>query len=83
MKRKRLAVLSPVIACPLGIAIPGVTAGQLDLSTWTFTPIDVPGASITYVRGMTPSGLIVGHYTSGGVTRGFVLKDGVFTPARF
>ena len=79
MKRKRAAALTVAVACILGVAVPGTLAGQ-DLTTWTFTPVDVPGASITYVRGMTPSGLIVGHYSTGGVMRGFALKDGVITP---
>jgi uncharacterized membrane protein len=67
------------VAAVLIAACPSANA-QMDLTTWTFAPVDVPGATRTYVRGMNGAGQIVGHYTSEGVTRGFLLDDGVFTP---
>ncbi len=67
------------VAATLIAVCPSLDA-QVDLTSWTFTPIDVPGATRTYVRGMNQAGQIVGHYTLGGVTRGFLLSDGVFTP---
>jgi hypothetical protein len=77
MKRKIdwvLAVAATLTAiCSSGNA-------QTDLTTWTFTPVDVPGATRMYVRGMNGAAQIVGHYTSGVVTRGFLLSGSVFTP---
>ncbi len=77
--------MNKITAWGLAVATTLVAVGpranaQTDLTAWTFTPVDVPGAARTNVRGMNGAGQIVGHYTSGGVTRGFVLRDGVFTP---
>lgn len=44
--------------------------------TFHFSTIDVPGASSTAPQGINASGDIVGSYVAGGVTRGFLLKDG-------
>jgi uncharacterized membrane protein len=44
-----------------------------------FEPIDVAGATGTRAFGINPQGDIVGSYTAGGVTHGFVLSDGVLT----
>ena len=41
------------------------------------TTIDVPGASFTLPRGINPRGDIVGQYSAGGTTPGFLLdKEG-------
>ena len=48
-----------------------------------FTPIDVPGASVTEAFGINPEGDIVGFYEAGPppfVGHGFLLSKGVFTP---
>ena len=49
-----------------------------------FTPIDVPGASVTEAFGINPEGDIVGFYEAGPppfVGHGFLLSKGVFTPS--
>jgi hypothetical protein len=48
----------------------------------TFTTIDVPGASQTYLEAINSSGQIVGAYVSGN-THGFLLSGGVFTTIDF
>jgi uncharacterized membrane protein len=44
--------------------------------TFDFTTIDVAGASSTMPQGINASGDIVGSYAAGGVTRGFLIKNG-------
>jgi uncharacterized membrane protein len=45
-----------------------------------FTPIDAPGASFTLARGINAQGDIVGFYSAGATTPGFLLNAGGFTP---
>src|SRR5688572_15011385 len=45
-----------------------------------FTPIDVPGATLTDANGINDAGQVVGSYTAGGITHGFLLSGGIFTP---
>jgi hypothetical protein len=54
--------------------------GEAELS---YTTISVPGSTLTHAWGIGPRGDIVGHYTLGGVTRGFLMSRGVFTPIEF
>jgi uncharacterized membrane protein len=55
--------------------------GPLDLTSWTFTSIDVPGADQSDARGINASGQIVGHYHSAqDGDRGYLFSNGVFTP---
>src|SRR5215470_4737854 len=49
-------------------------------ASFTFTPIDVPGATGTQAFGINPSGQIVGSYGDGTGTHGFLYDRGVFTP---
>lgn len=50
----------------------------------TFTTIDVPGASSTVAIGINSRGDIVGQYSMGGTTRGFLRdKGGSFTSIDF
>jgi hypothetical protein len=56
----------------------GVGHGYL-LYHGTFTTIDFPGASFTFVGGANPEGDCVGEYISGGVAHSFLLSNGVFT----
>ena len=45
-----------------------------------FTTIDVPGASFTLPRGINSAGDIVGSYSAGGTTHGYMLdKEGSLT----
>ncbi len=77
--KKRILLLSTISLftfCLLWSA-----TGSKDLTSWTFTPIDVPGATSTRADDMNGSGQIVGvcdipekPYQ----TRGFILSDGVF-----
>jgi len=57
----------------LGLLLGGRHVAQAAAS-FTFTPIDVPGASFTEAFGITPSGQIVGRYldSTGGTTHGFL-----------
>jgi arylsulfate sulfotransferase len=45
----------------------------------TFVPLDVPGSTLTDANGINNSGAVVGTYTAGGVTHGFLLRDGSYT----
>jgi probable HAF family extracellular repeat protein len=50
-------------------------------AAWTFTPIEVPGATFTTAIGINARGQIVGNFTDArGARRGFLLDKGVFTP---
>jgi uncharacterized membrane protein len=58
--------------------------GAQAAASFTFTPIDVPGASFTEAFGITPSGQIVGIYFDSMDTNltkphGFLYDGGVFT----
>jgi len=55
----------------LGLLLGGRHVAQA--ASFTFTPIDVPGASFTEAFGITPSGQIVGRYldSTGGITHDF------------
>lgn len=49
-------------------------------AAWSFKPISVPGAQYTDAMGINARGEIVGSYDDeNGVTRGYLLRDGVFT----
>jgi uncharacterized membrane protein len=65
------ALTAPVPRSPLLKPNFDRTAGAFD-----FTTIDVTGATTTAPQGINASGDIVGSYVAGGVTRGFLLKNG-------
>ena len=65
-------MLMPVIALAL-VVIP---VGAIQ---FTFTTIDVPGATSTQAHGINPRGDIVGTYEAGGIRHGFLLHEGAFT----
>ena len=49
--------------------------------TYTFTAIDFPGATNTYLCGINNTGDIVGHYEDGNFDgHGFLYAKGIFTP---
>ena len=54
----------------LGLLLGGRHVAQA--ASFTFTPIDVPGASSTRAQGITPSGQIVGSYTDSTGRHGFL-----------
>ena len=53
-------------------------AGQKPQSP-QFIPVEVPGATATFVYGINNAGAVVGYYT-GTSSSGFVYQNGVFTP---
>ena len=63
----------------LGLLLGGHHVAQAAAS-FTFTPIDVPGASQTLAFGINPSGQIVGFYSDSTGQHGFLYDRGVFTP---
>ncbi len=76
------AVFTLIVLCPVAGVTSGMSAASHGLGSWTFAPIDVPGASLTYVRDVNQAGQIVGHYEKQGppfVHRGYLLSRGVFT----
>jgi hypothetical protein len=89
MKTKYLAAaLAAVLLTACSDTAPGLLAPEDALLTrgapeFSFTSIEVPGAAFTQATGIGPGGDIVGHYLSGGVIRGFLLRRGEFTPIDF
>jgi len=61
-----------VVTCAL------VIASTLDMPTSAqvldFVTIDIPGASSTAAQGINPRGDIVGTYSVGGITHGFLAR---------
>jgi N-acetylglucosamine-6-sulfatase len=49
------------------------------LPSYAFTPLDVPGSAVTEAWAINDSGNIVGSYTAGGTTHGFLLEGGGYT----
>ncbi|HEX4802583.1 MAG TPA: hypothetical protein VFV14_03670, partial [Myxococcaceae bacterium] len=76
--RRHQAVYMLVVGFVLEVS-PKVLAGE----DATFTTIDFPGASLTSAQGITPSGDIVGSYTSADVSHGFLLRGGEFNSIDF
>jgi hypothetical protein len=83
-----LAALLTVTACAENPVGPPVSSGYEANAVssarggggpYTFTTLDVPGATQTIPSGINGGGRVVGWYIQGGVTRGFVYEDGVFT----
>ncbi|HJQ09759.1 MAG TPA: hypothetical protein VJ840_01890 [Gemmatimonadaceae bacterium] len=83
-----VAALATLAACsenPLAPRREMTTPTAADFSKspatrYTFTRLDVPGATATIPSGINANGEVVGWYTQAGVTRGFTYVDGVFTP---
>src|SRR5262245_66005019 len=44
-----------------------------------FLSVDVPGATSTESWGINDSGQVVGNYTAGGITHGYVRSEGSYT----
>jgi hypothetical protein len=86
MKPRYLAyVLGPVLitACadaPARLLAPESPSFSRVAPEFSYTSIEVPGATFTQASGVGPGGEIVGHYVSGGAIRGFLLRRGEFTP---
>jgi hypothetical protein len=63
----------------LGIVAALFTRDTVRAGTYTFTTIDAPGASDTYLYGINEAGEIIG-FNSGANPSAFVLSAGFFTP---
>ena len=61
----------------LGLLLGGRHVAQA--ASFTFTPIDVPGAFFTEALGINPRGQIVGSYSDSTGEHGFLYDRGVFT----
>ncbi len=58
--------------------IVGAPAGAM--ATFVFTPLDVPGATLTQAFGINEAGQIVGIFSGATGGHGFLLSGGVFAP---
>jgi probable HAF family extracellular repeat protein len=69
-----------LLSAALSLSVLFSTLAAAQNASYTFTPIDVPGAMLTVASGINDNGQIVGHFTDATGTHGF-LKDGTtFTP---
>ena len=69
--------LLPATMALLAITLLGATVAQANAAAYTFTTVDVPGAtSGTTVWGINATGQVTGYYSNG---LGFVDNNGVFT----
>jgi len=75
--RRLLTVNSRCRLCTVPLRIDRLETRELP--AFTFSAIDVPGATMTDINGINDLGQIVGTYTSSGITRGFLLSDGDYT----
>ena len=73
-----LVVSAQRAACALLISFAAATPA-LASGGYTITPLDVPGSATTALTGINDSGSIVGYYTQGDQTSGFLYQNGVFT----
>ena len=68
------------LAWPAGaITLAFATTGAAQAPSYTFTPIDVPGATSTAARSINDANQIVGSFTDSAGTHGFVLSGGSFS----
>ena len=76
MSTKRLSAILTVLSVFLfmGLATPDAQA-----ATYSFTILDVPGATSTYARSINASGQVAGSYSDGSHSHGFVYSNGTFT----
>ena len=65
-----------VLVSGLVLALPA----SVPAATFTFTPIDEPGASLTSAFGINATGQIVGVFVNATGEHGFLDAGGVFTP---
>src|SRR5262245_51213567 len=49
------------------------------LPSMVFKTIDVPGSTASEAWGINDAGQVVGNYTAGGVTHGYLLSEGSYT----
>src|SRR5207244_8510517 len=59
-------------------------AGQAQAQgAFNYATLDFPGSTATLALGINDHGQIVGRYTAGGTTQGFLLSDGSYTTLAF
>src|SRR6267143_1532894 len=59
---------------------PLATGSPANASAFSFTQLDVPGATLTAARGINNAGQIVGVFTNSTGTHGFLYTGGSFAP---
>lgn len=75
--------------CPRFISLIGLALSLFSLSsgavadapaaTYSFTTLDVPGATSTYPASINASGQVAGYYFDGAGSHGFIYSNGTFT----
>jgi hypothetical protein len=89
MEPRYLAIVLAAVlltACsdaPSGVMAPDDALLKRGATEFSFTSIEVPGATFTQATGVGPGGDIVGHYLLDGAIRGFLLRRGEFTTIDF
>src|SRR5436190_17082881 len=82
-----MAALFTLSACaenPAGpassdIHSPGAASAFRGAASYSFSRLDVPGATATIPSGINADGQVVGWYIQAGVTRGFIYDHGAWT----
>jgi probable HAF family extracellular repeat protein len=62
------------------VAVVGSAEARAEAPVYAFTTLDVPGASSTVARGINDAGQVVGFFSDGSGTHGFLLDAQGFTP---
>jgi len=76
MRPTTIFIVGMMLVGLLGLVAPSHLAYATD---YTFTTLDVPGASFTYAFGINDAGQIVGDYYDGSRYHGFLLSEGQYT----
>ena len=83
MRVRAMFVWCSRILVTLGCAVLLGATSRASGVAFEFEPVDFPGAALTVANGINAGGDIVGQYTIGGVSHGFVLSGGVYTSIDF
>jgi uncharacterized membrane protein len=83
MKSQNAFLTTILLLAALGIGV-NLRAAAEEPEDWSFTTIDVPGATSTVALDINSAGEIVGSYVEANVTHGFLRsRSGEFTPIDF
>ena len=77
MRPTTIFIVGMMLVGLLGLVAPSHLAYATD---YTFTTLDVPGASFTYAFGINDAGQIVGYYIDNGARHGFLAVSGPNPP---